>query len=148
MSNDKSIQKPIELKDIYTKSTEIHNTLKELLKWAKFSGIKEVKPVLESKIDTDVKKIVYFLSDGSKGTRDIAKTVGSLSHASVSNYWQDWEKAGLGESFLTMGGGTRFKRSFDLEDFGIKIPPILNQESQQVVSNKEQSDMENQTNAI
>ena len=129
MINDKSIQKSIELKDIYAISTEIHGTLKELLKWAKFSGIKEVKPVLESKLDTNDKKIIYVLSDGSKGTREISKIVGSLSHVTIANYWQDWEKAGIGESDAIMGGGNRFKRSFDLEDFGIKVPEIPKQET-------------------
>lgn len=104
--------------------TDVYNALKELLKWAKFAGIKEVKPVLESKLDTDTKKIIYVLSDGNRGTREISKIVGTLSHASIANYWQDWEKSGLGESSQTMGGGSRFKHSFDLDDFGIKIPEI------------------------
>jgi hypothetical protein len=104
--------------------TDVHNILKELLKWTKFAGIKEVKPVLESKLDTDIKKIIYVLSDGNRGTREISKIVGTISHASIANYWQDWEKSGLGESSQTMGGGSRFKCSFDLNDFGIKVPEI------------------------
>jgi len=35
--------------------------------------------------------------------------------------WQAWLKQGLGES-IPVKGGSRFKRSFDLEAFGIQIP--------------------------
>lgn len=122
MNNDKTGQKEITLKDV-------HDTLKEMLKWTKFAGAKEVKPVLESKLDNDTKKSVYDLSDGTKGTRDIAKIVGSVSHGTVSNYWHAWEKVGLGESIPVMGGGNRFKHSFDLEDFGIIVPEIAKQDA-------------------
>lgn len=95
--------------------------LREILKWIKISGIKEVKSLLEVQIQNDTKKYIYQLSDGNKGTQEIAKIVGGLSHQSVANYWKSWEKVGLGGS-ISAHGGKRFKRSFDLEDFGIKIP--------------------------
>ncbi|MEX2193021.1 MAG: hypothetical protein WD717_06550 [Nitrosarchaeum sp.] len=110
---------------------DIHNDLRELLKWIKFTGIKEVKPVLESHLPNDSKKIIYHLSDSSKGTQEIAKIVGDISHMSIANYWKSWEKAGLGESVTAMGG-KRFKRSFDLEDFGIKVPELPKQKEQPV----------------
>ncbi|MGI0086801.1 MAG: hypothetical protein ACREBI_02425 [Nitrosotalea sp.] len=94
--------------------------LKEILKWIKISGIKEVKSLLENLLPNDLKKLIYHLSDGTKGTQEIAKTIGGVSHQTVANYWKEWEKSGLGESISAMGG-SRFKRSFDLEDFGIKI---------------------------
>ena len=48
---------------------------------------------------------------------------------SIANYWKSWEKVGLGEPVTAMGG-KRFKRSFDLKDFGIKIPELSTQEKQ------------------
>lgn len=100
--------------------TEQTKLLKEILKWIKISGIKEVKSLLESLLANDSKKLIYYLSDGTKGTQEIAKIVGGLSHQTVANYWKEWEKSGLGESVSAMGG-SRFKRSFDLEDFGMKV---------------------------
>lgn len=97
--------------------------LREILKWIKISGMKEVKSILETQLQNDSKKQIYYLSDGTKGTQEIAKMVGGLSHQTVANYWKSWEKTGLGESVIVTGG-TRFKRSFDPEDFGIKIPEI------------------------
>lgn len=148
MNGDKKLQSEVTLKDV-------HDTLKELLKWTRFAGIKEVKPVLESKLDTDIKKIVYTLSDGKNSTRDIEKIAKGISDRSVSNYWQEWGKAGLGESIPVMGGGNRFKKSFDLEDFGIKVPDISKKiektEQSQAIEDSQITDQpktEGQTNAI
>jgi hypothetical protein len=35
--------------------------------------------------------------------------------------WDTWLKLSLGEN-IPVRGGSRFKRTFDLEDFGIKVP--------------------------
>lgn len=126
MNNIDSKQKPIELKDVYEILTDIRDTIKESTKWTKFAGIKEVKPILETQLPNDSKKLIYHLSDGTKGTQEIAKTIGGVSHQSVSNYWKAWEKVGLGE-YISAPGGTRFRRSFDLADLGIKIPEIPKQ---------------------
>ena len=101
---------------------DIHNDLKDLLTWTKFAGIKEVKPVLLSHLDTDVKKQIYTLSDGKNSSYDISKKVGNESvRRSISNYWQEWEKANIGELIPAQGGGMRFKSSFDLADFSITV---------------------------
>jgi len=108
---------------------DIHNDLVELLKWTKFSGMKEVKPILLQKMENDTKVLIYDLSDSTKGTRDIAQSVGNVSHMTVGNYWQEWEKVGLGR-YVVVGGKNRFQKSFDLKDFGIKIPELPKQEKQ------------------
>ncbi|QLH11265.1 hypothetical protein [Nitrosarchaeum sp. AC2] len=102
---------------------DIHNDLRELITWTKFSGIKEVKPVLELKLDSALKRMVYHLSDGKNSTRDIEKLIGNISARSVSNYWQEWEKLGFG-SYEIVNGFNRFKKSFDLKEFGINIPEL------------------------
>jgi hypothetical protein len=94
--------------------------LKEILKWIRFAGMKGVKDQLEATLETDQKKIVYQLSDGSKTIADINKITG-VSTGSVSGYWQKWVKLALGQKIPVMGG-ERFKRSFDLEDVGIEVP--------------------------
>lgn len=137
--DNNSNQKPIELKDIYEVLTDIRNHLQESSKWAKFAGMKEIKPVLETQLPNDSKKIIYHLSDSTKGTQEIAKIVGGISHMSIANYWKSWEKVGLGEPVTAMGG-KRFKRSFDLEDFGIKIPELTKQENKQLVSESTQTE--------
>ena len=102
------------------KENEQIRLLNEILKWIKFSGLKEVKGVLTSALDTDQKKIVYQLSDGSKGIVEIGKAAGISSTATISRYWKSWARLGLGD-YLAVKGGDRFKRAFDLEDLGIEV---------------------------
>ena len=129
MANNNSNEKPIELKDVYEILSDIHNSIKESSKWTKFAGMKEVKPILETQLPDESKKQIYQLSDGKKGTQEIAKMVGGISHMSIANYWKSWEKVGLGEPVMAMGG-KRFKRSFDLKDFGIKVLEIKTETEQ------------------
>lgn len=100
---------------------EIVKLLSEILKWIKFTGMKEVKSTLNSVLDTDAKKLVYQKSDGTNGTVELAKLAGLGSNKTVADMWEAWLKMGLGES-IPVRGGTRFKRAFDIEDFGIKVP--------------------------
>lgn len=103
--------------------------LKEILKWIKVSGIKDVKPVLEDEFKDDSRKQVYQLSDGTKGTQEIAKIVKGVASTTVFQRWKSWEKLGLGES-IAIKGGKRFQRSFDLEDFGIKVLEVKTETKQ------------------
>jgi hypothetical protein len=97
--------------------------LSEILKWIKFTGMKEVKSTLNSVLDTDAKKLAYQKSDGTRGLAELAKLAGFGSNTPVVNMWDAWQKMGLGES-IPAKGGSRFKRSFDLEDFGIEVPEV------------------------
>jgi hypothetical protein len=100
--------------------TEI-SVLKEILKWVRFAGLKEVKTVLTVELDTDQKKQVYQLSDGTKSNAEI-NSISGVSTGSISGYWKKWRRLGLGET-KDVTGGDRFVRAFDLEDFGILVPP-------------------------
>jgi hypothetical protein len=101
--------------------------LREILKWIRFAGIKEVKAILLSNLDTEQKKLVYHLSDGTRGTVEVAKTANVGSTKTIFDMWQAWLKQGLGES-IPVKGGSRFKRSFDLEDFGIAVPQYISKQ--------------------
>jgi hypothetical protein len=105
------------------KMSEDENTkiLREILKWIKFAGMKEVKSTLSSVLDTEQKRLVYHASDGSRGSVEIAKLAGIGSNRTVADMWDAWLKLGLGES-IPVRGGVRFKRTFDLVDFGFEVP--------------------------
>ena len=104
--------------------------LTEILKWIKFAGMKEAKNTLNSVLDSDVKRLVYQKSDGTKGTVELAKLAGLGSNARVADMWETWLRMGLGES-IPVRGGTRFKRTFDLKDFGIEVPAEIRAENVQ-----------------
>lgn len=121
--------------------------LREILKWTKFSGMKAVKEVLNSALDTPQKRIAYHLSDGSKGSIEVGKASGIASTETITRYWKSWAISGLGEN-IAVKGGKRFKRSFNLEDFGIEIPEPVREMNKEVAADtpaKEQVTQESET---
>ncbi len=96
--------------------------LREILKWIRFAGMNQVKVVLEQQLKTDADKLIYQNSDGTRGTVELGNLAG-MSKDAVHNRWESWVKMGLGEN-IPVRGGTRFERSFDLEEFGIRLPEI------------------------
>ncbi|WP_428325781.1 hypothetical protein [Nitrosopumilus sp.] len=113
---------------------DIHNDLTELIKWTKVSSYEQVRKFFESILDSDTKKIVYQLSDGKIGSTEVIKKAKS-STESVSKYWNQWPKLGIGES-VSAQGGKRFKRSFDLEDFDL-LPKMMEKQTNQKKKNEE-----------
>ncbi len=105
------------------KQDEQIRLLGEILKWMKFTGMKSVRDVLNTVLDTEQKKIVYHMSDGTRGMVEVGKAAGIGSTATISRYWGVWSKQGIGE-FVSVKGGDRFKRTFDLEELGMELPQI------------------------
>lgn len=99
---------------------ELIAIMREILKWTKFAGAKEVRTVLVAALDTEQKRLVYYLSDGKNGTADIGKA-SNVSGETVRQYWLSWARQGIVEP-LKVQGGQRYKKSFDLEDFNIPVP--------------------------
>lgn len=106
---------------------EILSTLKEILKWVKFSGAEEVRAVLMKVLDTEQKRLIYFLSDGTHGSVEIGKTA-NVSDSTVRRYWETWARLGLAQP-VPVKGGFRLKKSFELEDFGLAVPQANKTES-------------------
>lgn len=103
-----------------TATSRVEELLSEILKWIRFAGTKEVKGVLTSALDTEQKKLVYHLSNGDNGSVGIANQSG-VSDFTVRTYWKQWSKLGIVEA-IKIRRGDRYKKSFDLEDFGIGVP--------------------------
>lgn len=99
---------------------EILITLKEMLKWLKFTGVKEVRAVMSNALETEQKRMIYHLSDGKRGTIEIGKAA-NVGSSTVARYWEAWYRLGLMEP-IPVQGGIRYKKSFELEDFGFNIP--------------------------
>ena len=97
--------------------------LKEILKWTKFAGMRQVQSVLENALPTSETRLAYQLSDGTRGSVEIGKTSGAGSKDKVVGLWGDWFRLGLGD-LVPVKGGERFKRAFDLKDFGIDFPKL------------------------
>jgi hypothetical protein len=94
--------------------------LREILKWTRFAGMNQVKAILDTQLETDSDKLIYQYSDGTRSLVKIGRLVG-VSKDTVERRCKSWVVMGLGEN-IPVRGGSRFKRSFDLEEFGIKVP--------------------------
>jgi len=98
------------------KTTEL-DVLKEILRWVRFSGMREVRNLLTTVLNDNQKLYVYQLSDGSRGTAEVAASAG-LGTETVRRLWIAWLRLGIGDS-IPVRGGDRFKHAFDLEELGI-----------------------------
>lgn len=96
--------------------------LQEILRWVKFAGAREVRTMLMNVLDTEQKRLIYHLSDGEHGSVEICKAAG-VSDATVRRYWASWARLGIMEP-LRVRGGVRYKKCFELEDFGLTVPQI------------------------
>lgn len=99
----------------------IINLLKELVKWTKFQAWSKVKEVLLNVLNDDIKKLIYHFSDGKSSSRKMTEKV-PVGHSTIVKYWNDWAKSNIVEPIPVRGGGTRYKKMFNLEDFGIELP--------------------------
>lgn len=104
--------------------------LREILKWIRFAGMKQVKDILIDTLDTDQKRVIYQFSDGNRGIVEVGKIAGISGTATVFRYWKNWTKLGLGD-YVAVKGGDRFKRAFDLEELGIDVPQLTENEKEE-----------------
>lgn len=114
--------------------------LREIAKWSRFMGFKQVKEVLASQMNDEKKAHAYHLSDGKNTSTIISKATG-INQPRVTELWKEWMVLGLGES-ISASGGSRFKRSFDLKMFGISIPESKqksNESQERIASNTEET---------
>ena len=106
-----------ESKTIDSISLQTLLAIQELLRWTKVSSYENIKKMLENVLDSENKRIVYYYSDG-KNNQDEIIVKGKVSAGSISRFWNEWEKLGIGES-IPVKRGKRFKSAFDLSNFGL-----------------------------
>lgn len=103
--------------------------LREMLKWIRLLGAKEVRGVLAAALDNDQKLLIYHLSNGERGSVEIANAA-NVSDRTVRRYWSSWARLGIVES-LRVRGGQRYRKTFELEDFGFATPAFQRPPSNQ-----------------
>ena len=96
--------------------------LREMLKWVKLQGINQAKVVLTTALRNDKEKLIYEYSDGVRTIVEIAKLTG-MSFGTVQRYWGRWATLGIVEP-IAVKGGTRYKKAFSLQAFGIEVPQL------------------------
>ncbi|MFQ5907164.1 MAG: hypothetical protein ACE5JA_11415 [bacterium] len=105
-----------------TVEERILQVMVDILKWTRFQGALKAREVLQNTLQSDQDKLIYHYSEG-KPSREIANIVG-VSKGTVTKAWKHWNTLGIVEPVQVKGGGNRYLRVFDLQDFGIEIPQI------------------------
>ena len=115
---------------------EIASTLKQILKWSRFAGMQQLRTALAMNLATDEEMLVYELSDGTNGTREVASLAHLGSNATVARYWKKWSKIGIVEPSQKFQG--RYQRICSLEEVGITIPSVAKRGPRENLEQKEQ----------
>lgn len=100
----------------------IESKLDQILKWARFAGVQQLRNILSQTLENDTAALVYELSNGERGTRELAKLVGVKSNATIAAYWKKWSRLGIVEQSSAYQG--RYRRICSLEEVGLSIPPL------------------------
>ncbi len=132
--NRKLLQHPDEEMAATKREGEDVLLLREILKWVRFAGMKEVKSTLETFLDTPEKRLAYQLSDGEHTREQVQALSGIKGGQTMTDLWLSWTNNGLGDRIEIRKGSRRFRRSFSLDDFGINYPhPIGEVKAQEPV---------------
>lgn len=101
----------------------IASSLHELVQIARATSHPAIKDLLQATLDSERKVLVYHLLDGTRTTKDIQRLTG-VNVRYVSEWGQEWERLGIAEPYAGPGTRRRRQRSFDLAMFGIPIPDL------------------------
>ena len=91
----------------------------EYLRIYKFVNHSKIVEILNKELggNSDIKKKIYELSDGSRSTRDIQKIV-EISPPTITAYWKQWALAGIVIPAERKG---RYKAAFNLKEYGLSV---------------------------
>lgn len=103
------------------KGDEIIELLEKILKWTKFQGKRKAKDILTSLLDDNKKKLIYHLSNG-RSSPEIAEKA-KVDPSTVRYYWRKWAAEGIVE--IHPDYKKRYRRLFELKDFGIEVPEVV-----------------------
>lgn len=82
-----------------------------------------MRNILQQNLSNDEMKRVYELSDGERGTREIAKMSGIGSNKTIAVYWGKWKSLGIVEPSPNFKG--RYQKIISLAEVGIEGPSVV-----------------------
>ena len=89
--------------------------------WLRLLALQTLRPALESALPTDRQKLAYELSDGSRGTRQVAEAVGA-GPGTISRWWTEW--IALGICSEVPGSAGRARHLASLSALGVPVPKL------------------------
>ena len=102
-----------------TENNEQVRLLRELTTYTKLANYESIRSRLIKILNSDDKKRVFEATDGKNSVRDIQSATG-VTKATVSDWWNEWQKEGIVEESKKTRG--RRCKVLSLSDFGVKVP--------------------------
>jgi hypothetical protein len=100
---------------------QIACSLQELIKLTRIMSYPAIRQVLQTALDTEQKRLVYHLLDGTKSVEEIQK-LAKVKSSFIPKWGREWETLGIVVPDSRVKG--RRLRCFDLPTFGIPILPV------------------------
>ena len=92
---------------------KIIELLNDILKWQRVQGIRTLKEIMSTILDSDEKKLTYENTDGIKGVRDVISIV-KVGQGTISRWWNEWYSQGILERV-----GTKYKKIISLKMYNM-----------------------------
>lgn len=101
-------------------ASQVHDTLKQILRWVKFQSLDRARQVIEKEVGQDSKRIlVYELADGERGRPEVTK-LSAVPSSTIQAWWDRWFKLGIMEASPKRKGMVR--KLCSLEEVGLDLP--------------------------
>jgi hypothetical protein len=96
----------------------IEQRLMSVERWLRFASMGKLREILLGELKEDRKKLVYELSDGTRGYREVGQ-VAKVPGPTVQGWWSRWFTMGIMEPSPNRSG--RVQRICSLREIGIDV---------------------------
>lgn len=86
------------LKRMIESQREILENQHEIKRFLRFLAHRQLRQLIEEKLQKQIERRVYELTDGQRSSRDIETEIDKeVTQRTVVSWWQNWQKLGLVE---------------------------------------------------
>ena len=111
---------------------ETNKLLSEILKWQRLQGLNTLQAVVPKLLDSEEKKIVYEMTDGKNGIKEVQARI-KVATGTVHKWWNQWLASGI----ITKDG-VKYSKIVSLKELGIEIPEDKDEVKEGAIENDDQ----------
>lgn len=108
------------LKRMIESQREILENQHEIKRFLRFLAHRQLRQLIEEKLQKQIERRVYELTDGQRSSRDIETEIDKeVTQRTVVSWWQNWQKLGLVEPSPRYSG--RMQKVISLDEIGVPL---------------------------
>ena len=108
------------LKRMIESQKEILENQHEIKRFLRFLAHRQLRQLIEEKLQKQIERRVYELTDGQRSSRDIETEIDKeVTQRTVVSWWQNWQKLGLVEPSPRYSG--RMQKVISLDEIGVPL---------------------------